>query len=98
MVGTEILLLLCINCFNNLESSKSLQGGIPTNTAGAIHGCDITPWADAEITSHGVRAFTTFTDSWDDAAFINVYPKRKGHRIISRALEHGIKKREIELF
>lgn len=97
MVGTEVL-LLSINCLNNLEKSKRLQGGIRTNTAGAIHGCDITPWADAEITSHGVRAFTTLTDSWDDAAFINIYPKRKEHRIISRALEHTVLKRGKDSF
>jgi len=74
MAGTEVLLPLCIKCPRSLESSKSLQGGIPTNTAGAIHGCNITPRADAEITSHAVGAFTTFTGSWDDAAFINIYP------------------------
>lgn len=98
MVRTEVWLLLWINALNSLESSESLQDGIPTNTVRAIHRCDITPWTDAEITSYSVWAFTSFTDYWDDAAFINIYPKRKGHRIISRALEHTVLKRKWELF
>jgi len=61
VVGTEVLLLLCVNCPSSLENSKSLQGGIP---AGAIRGGDITPRADTEITSHAVGAFTAFTGSW----------------------------------
>lgn len=60
----------------------------PTKSAGSIHRCDITPGADAEITSHSVGANSTLTNSWDDAAFINIYPKRRGHRIISRTLVH----------
>jgi len=76
MVGTEVLLLLCINCPSSLESSKSLQGGIPANTAGAICGCDITPHADAEITSHSVGAFAAFTSSW--MLLHSSTPTRKG--------------------
>jgi len=64
MAGTGGLLPLCVNCPSSLESSKSLQGGIPANTAGAIHGGDITLHADAEITSHAVGAFAAFTGSW----------------------------------
>lgn len=97
MTGTEVLPLF-ISCLNNSESTKSLQVEIPTNTAGAIHRCNITPCADAEITSHSVRAYTTFTDSWDDAAFINIYAKRKRHGIISRALLYSVLKRGRDLF
>lgn len=97
MAGVEVL-LLSINCLSNVKSSSSLQDGTPTDTAGAICRWDISPGAEAEITSHCVRTFTTFTDSWDDDAFINIYPKRKIDRIMSKTLPVIVlKKREDSL-
>lgn len=68
------------------------MAGAPTRNAGSIQRCDKTSWADAEITPHGVGANTTLTNAWDDAAFINIYPKRKGHGIDSRELVHTLKR------
>lgn len=65
---------------------KCQMAGAPTRGAGSIHRCDKTPRADAEITPHSVGASTTLTNPWDDTAFINIYQKRKGNGIISRAL------------
>jgi len=95
MAGTEGLLPLCVNCPSSLESSKSLQGGIPPNTAGAICRCD-----------PAGRCRNNFPRCWsihrlhrllDPAAFINTYPK-KGHRIMSTALEHIVLKRGTDSF
>lgn len=94
-----------INCSVSLDNKvrpwaegKCQMAGKPTRSAGSIHRCDKTPWANAQVTPHSVGANATLTNPWDDAAFINIYPKRKRHGIIRRAFVHTALKRGKESF